>query len=191
MSLQAEGCFLIASPYLSDPNFFRTVIYIIRHNEDGAFGLVVNRPTQVAVESVLSDTLGQQPRSGGPIHYGGPVEGPLIAMHQLVGLGEPCAVAGGDSATAQVWVTTDEDHLRLLASREDMSILWIAGYSGWGPGQLDAELRVGGWLLCQAAPDQVFADTGGLWEKLVRQQGRSVLERILPAEDDGFDPQVN
>lgn len=186
-----EGCLLIASPYLSDGHFFRTVVYVIRHDSEGAFGVVINRPGPMSLEEALAEPLGHQPQRSDQLYIGGPVEGPLIALHDLAGLGDPCVAEAASPETALIWMTTDEDHLRMLADRNDVRARFVTGYSGWGAGQLDAELRVGGWLVAKADVDTLFSDPSPVWESLVRQQGRSVLADLVPSVDEGFDPQVN
>lgn len=186
-----EGCFLLASPYLSDGNFFRTVVYVIRHDSEGAFGVIVNRPGGIALEKAFGESLGHRPKREDDVYVGGPVEGPLLALHTLSGVGDPCVAPSTPLEAAEVWLTTDEDHLRLLADRTDVQARFVAGYSGWGPGQLDAELRVGGWLVAEAVAADLFGDPSPLWECLIRKQGRDVLASLVPSVDEGFDPQVN
>ncbi len=186
-----EGCFLVASPYLSDSNFFRTVVYVIRHDSEGAFGVIINRPGAITLEDAVGESLGHSPRRKDSVYLGGPVDGPMIALHGMTGLGDPCVPENASADTATIWLTTDEDQLRLLADRTDVAARFVAGYSGWGPGQLDAELRVGGWLVAPATADELFSDPSPIWESLVRQQGRSVLASLVPSVDEGFDPQVN
>ena len=106
-------------------------------------------------------------------------------------MGEPCGTNAATPENADVWITTDEDHLRILADRTDVQTRWFAQYSGWGPAQLEAELDAGGWLVGRAAPDLLFGDAAILWERLVKRQGRAVLADLLPSEDEGFDPQRN
>lgn len=186
-----EGFFLVASPYLSDSDFFRSVIYLVRHDEEGAFGVVVNQPGPMTIDEVIGESLGHRPQRRDDIYIGGPVQGPLIALHTLIGMGEPCGTNAADPETADVWITTDEDHLRILADRTDVDARWFAQYSGWGPGQLDAELNAGGWLVGRADVEHLFGDPAPLWERLVKRQGRAVLADLLPSEDEGFDPQQN
>lgn len=188
---KTEGFFLIASPYLSDSDFFRAVIYVIRHDEEGAFGVVVNQPGPMNIDEAIGETLGHRPQRGDEIYIGGPVRGPLIALHTLTGIGEPCGTNAAGPESADIWITTDEDHLRILADRTDVHVRWFAQYSGWGPGQLEAELEAGGWLVGRADVEHLFGDPAPLWERLVKRQGRAVLADLLPSEDEGFDPQRN
>lgn len=186
-----EGCFLVASPYLADGNFFRSVVYMIRHNDEGAFGVVINRPGDVDLADALGDSLGHAPQRNEAIHWGGPCEGPLLVLHRLTGLGEPCGIAGESEEEASVWVTTDEDHLRLLADRCDVPARFVAHYSGWGAGQLEAEVRAGGWLQAEVRVKELFGDSEPLWEQLVRRQGREVLGHLVPGDDGDFDATKN
>lgn len=192
MMKRIAGRLLVASPYLSDGHFFRSVIYMVRHDEEGAFGLVLNRPSEHTLEEVFADRLGHVPRRRDAIHLGGPVQGPLMALHTLVGLGEPCG-PGSDSptlaGTSPLWITADDDHLMSLVDRSDIQARFIARYSGWGPMQLEEELASGGWLVGPADWQLVFADHETLWEDTVKGLGRDILASIVPATPG--DPQWN
>lgn len=213
------GRLLIASPYLTDGHFFRSVIYIIRHDDEGAFGLVLNRVSSHTLEELFADRLGHVPRRDDLIYLGGPVEGPLMALHTLAGLGEPCgpdvvqaddlqfgdeqAAEGStwslgepqsepqsDPGSSPLWVTADDDHLLALVDRVDVQVRFIARYSGWGPGQLDDELERGGWLV--GAPDWkiIFADHESMWESVVKKLGRDIIADIV-CTPPASDPQWN
>lgn len=223
MTANLSGRLLIASPYLNDGNFMRSVIFMIRHDGEGAFGLTINRPTdrrfRDLVESIGGDS---QPRQDDLIYRGGPVEGPLLALHDLAGVGEPCGpfdpngewMSPGQSVTHGVkctvhdhpaepwgsmsielgnppaWITGDDDHLRILLRRPDANVRYVAHYSGWGPGQLDEEMRVGGWLAGDADPAILFGDPDEAWEKAVKQCGQEILYQLAPGVRFG-DPNLN
>ncbi|QDT05773.1 hypothetical protein K227x_41780 [Rubripirellula lacrimiformis] len=223
MATNLSGRLLIASPYLSDGNFLRSVVFVIRHDVEGAFGLTINRPTERRFRDLveLSPAEGN-PRCDDEIYRGGPVEGPLLALHDLAGVGEPCGpydAAGKPLSPGQTyseaskftlhefpaepwgsmsielgnppaWITGDDDHLRILLRRPDARVRYVAHYSGWGPGQLDEELRVGGWLAGDADPDIIFGDPDLCWEKAVRQCGHDILTEIAPGVRFG-DPDLN
>lgn len=192
------GRLLLASPYLSDPNFYRSVIYMVRHDEEGAFGLLLNRPGQITLDELFSDRLGRPPKRSDPIHFGGPVDGPLIALHTLAGLGDPCgppsseeSLEGDENAgSSPVWITADDDQLTVLADRTDVQVRFVVRYSGWGPGQLDRELGQGGWLVGPPDWPAIFGPSDALWENMVKRVGREILGGILnvPVADD---PQWN
>ncbi len=221
-----SGRLLIASPYLGDGNFLRSVLFIVRHDPEGAFGLAVNRPTENRFRDIvaLSSTAGGDPREDDFIYRGGPVEGPLLALHDLAGIGDPCgpisladsdtplgpgeSVTGGAKFTIEdhpadpfgsmsidlgnppAWITGDDDHLRILHHRQDAKVRYIANYSGWGPGQLDEELRVGGWLVGKPDSDILFGDADRSWELAVRRCGHDVLNSMAPGVHFG-DPNLN
>jgi putative transcriptional regulator len=170
------GKFLIASPYLTDPNFFRSVIYVVRHDAEGAFGLVINRPSGQTLEDAFTDLLGRCPKRTDSIYVGGPVNGPLMGLHDCVGLGDPAnGEAVGDDSDTEVWITADEDHLRALVDRPDIRARFIARYSGWGPSQLDHELDAGGWLVVPCDKSILFGDHESSWETAVKRLGRDII----------------
>ncbi len=224
MRTNLTGRLLIASPYLGDGNFLRSVVFVIRHDVYGAFGLALNRPTERRFRELveLSSTDGR-PREDDLIYRGGPVDGPLLALHDLAGVGEPCGSidvdnadqlgqtdAGGDGAKFIVhdhpaeafgsmsielgnppaWITGDDDHLRILLRRPDARVKYVSDYSGWGPGQLDEELRVGGWLVGDADADLIFGDPDEIWELAVKRCGHEILTEISPGMHFG-DPNLN
>jgi putative transcriptional regulator len=177
------GKLLVASPHLTDRNFFRTVILILRHEPSDAFGLVLNRPTGCPLSEMLENPSDTPIQDGLGLHWGGPVEGPLMALHRESDLGEmPC----GD----EVYGTMDERHLLSLIRRPDSACKFFAGYSGWGPGQLDSELEAGGWLVAELDEDDVFGETSELWETVVQRVGRSIMQTLVPLHGD-FDVSVN
>lgn len=205
MTTNLTGRLLIASPYLTDGNFLRSVVLIVRHDAEGAFGLAINRPTARRFRELVEMTTQGTPREDDQIFRGGPLEGPLLAVHDLAGIGEPCGTADSGESTPQetkctvhnhpadpwgsmsielgnppAWITGDEDHLRILLHRRDARVRYIAHYSGWGPGQLEDELRVGGWLVGEAEADVVFGDANDIWETAVRRCGHEVLTELAP-----------
>jgi putative transcriptional regulator len=198
-----SGRLLIASPYLNDGNFFRSVIYMIRHDEQGAFGLVLNRPTHHTLEEIFADRIGHNPKRNDPIYVGGPVEGPLMALHTVSGLGEPCGPSVLDFgitpdhpdfhnaiASSPLWVTADDDHLISLVDRTDIQARFVVKYSGWGPGQLDNELEQGGWLVGPPDWQVIFSCHDTMWELAVKKLGRDIIADIVSTPPSS-DPQWN
>ncbi len=144
---------LIASPQMQDPFFERTVVLVWHYDEDGAIGVVVNRTLNHVLPDVL-DIDGDIDLSwyaDVPVAWGGPVES-----------GSGTVVTNGRISREEGWVlpnglaiTRSQDALiRLLANREP--ILLCLGYAGWGPGQLDREIALGGWLWTDCDADLVF-----------------------------------
>lgn len=213
MSTNLSGRLLIASPYLTDGNFMRAVIFLIRHDVEGAFGLVINRPTDRRLRDLVEiPSNGGTPRDDDQIYRGGPVSGPLLALHDLAGIGQPCgpydekgelilpqgAHFHGTTCTVHdhpaepwgsmslelanppAWITGDDSHLRLLLTRPDARVRYVCHYSGWGPGQLDEEYRVGGWLSGEADAETIFGDPEQAWELAVKKFGHQILGEIAP-----------
>jgi len=150
-----KGQFLIAMPNLTDPNFFQTVVCICEHTPQGAVGIVVNRPHPFLVEKDVFDELQIEtlpkklPR---PIHSGGPVlTGEIFILH-----GRPFGWKGCLNVTKTLAMSNTMDILVEIAQdRGPRSYLMSLGCAGWGPGQLDAEIRENVWL------------TSAVWEEIV------------------------
>lgn len=166
------GKLLIAEPMLGDPNFDRSVVLMIEHTDDGALGVVLNRPTDLEVDAVLDDWA---PLAAAPpvLYMGGPVE-----QNGVLALGRRRApdtpVPGwtpllGDVGTVDLHLEPGE-----VAGAVD-GLRFFAGYSGWGEGQLEAELAEGAWLVVPAVADDVFApDPETMWRSVLRRQGGKV-----------------
>jgi len=158
-----QGRLLLASPELRDPNFFHTVVLIVRHDDDGALGLVLNHPLSVRLKQVWGQIGAGEPARDDLIHLGGPCEGPLMALHDEPTLGETEALPG-------VHFTTGRDLLELLAADPSRQARFFAGFAGWSAGQLEGEMSEGSWETLQATPPHVFdADAADQWEKLTRE----------------------
>lgn len=167
-----EGQLLVASPELNDPNFAKSVVLMIHHNDEGAFGLVLTQPTNVTVAQVWDKVSESKCRAIDAIHRGGPVEGPLMALHGN-------AEIGGNDVLPGVFYTVAASHLDQLVSTNAQPARYFVGYSGWGAGQLEGELEAGGWLTIPARPEDLFQDADGFWELTIRRiSGRSVLKSL-------------
>jgi len=178
------GRLLVADPMLGDPNFYRSVVLMIEHSPDGALGLVLNRPTDLAVGMALPEwhDLVSDPAV---LHVGGPVE--EQSGWCLARLADEPDRPGfvpvlGDLGLLDLEQDPDEIASGVLAAR------LYAGYSGWGPGQLDEELAEDAWIVVDAAPDDPFLpDADELWERILsRQGGRLARLSLFPR-----DPSLN
>jgi len=161
----APGKFLVASRDLRDPNFLRTVVLLLRYDDHGAMGLIVNRPSELSASSLLPGVEGLAGRKA-VVFQGGPVQ--LERLQLLIRTGRELEDA--DRVFADVWVSESRRLLeRLAGETEDRAEFRIfAGYAGWGPGQLDHEVAAGGWHVISADPDLVFrTEPAGLWEDLL------------------------
>ncbi|MFT7518265.1 MAG: putative transcriptional regulator [Kiritimatiellia bacterium] len=146
-------CLLIASPQMKDPFFERSVVLIWHHDEDGAIGIVLNRPLSHNLSDVLaaSENTPIEQHPGATVSWGGPVErgtGTVVARADL-----PEEL--GWSVATGVCVTRSEQALNSLLEQRTELILCL-GYAGWGAGQLDAEISSGGWLYTEASQELIF-----------------------------------
>jgi putative transcriptional regulator len=145
-----EPGFLVASPQLRDPNFQRTVVLLLRHDEQGAIGVVVNRESPMRLSDVLERLEGMPPaRQQRLVLWGGPVE-PGAGFVVFRGKASEGWQVRGDLS-----VSPSRDRLAaLVATGTDFHL--CIGYAGWGPGQLDQELAEGSWIHVDASPELVF-----------------------------------
>ncbi|MEK9671871.1 MAG: YqgE/AlgH family protein [Rhodospirillaceae bacterium] len=151
-----SGQLLIAMPNMPDERFAETVIYICAHNEDGAMGLVINKPIKSLTFPDLLEQLDIVPTGVQEpirVQFGGPVEsGRGFVLHTPDYMQDATMVVNENVA-----LTATVDILRAIAEGNgpDRSLLAL-GYAGWGPGQLDDEIKANGWLHVAADPDLVF-----------------------------------
>lgn len=152
------GSLLVATPILFDPNFYRTVILLIQHDEDGCVGVVLNRPTDELVASHIPEWAHLVPEPG-TVNYGGPVDPAVAIGLSLTPEGMPTGVAGLSLVDLG---NPPAEHSRPLKV--------FSGYSGWGSGQLEDELATGSWYVVQASPDDPFDPEDGQWRRVLRRQ---------------------
>ena len=175
-----QGKLLVSSPALHDPNFRKTVVLIAHHDDEGAMGLVLSRPSEVAAVDAVP-ALDGLPGAGDPVFVGGPVQPEAFMV-----LAEFDDV---DEAAAPIM-----ERLGFMpadAEPEDLSISRMrlfAGYSGWGEGQLEAELEESSWIVVEAETDDAFAnDPDELWRTVLHRKG-GPFELMV---DMPFDPGLN
>jgi putative transcriptional regulator len=175
-----QGKLLVSSPALVDPNFRKTVVLVAHHDDDGAMGLVLSRPSDVAATDAVPALEGL-PGAEGPVFVGGPVQPEaFMVLAEFDDVDEAAApiVAGLGFMPADA--EPDELSIRRLRL--------FAGYSGWSPGQLESELEELSWIVVDAVPDDAFAeDPDELWRNVVHRKGRrfALMERMP------FDPGLN
>src|SRR5713101_1962375 len=184
-----RGRLLVANPALPDPNFDRTVVLVLAHEEEGALGLVLNRPTEMDVDAPLPrwDHLAADPRV---VFVGGPVApGAAICLARV-----PLARVS-DAEFAEGWapVTGELGTLDLEKDPEDLlvdveAIRVFAGYAGWGAGQLEQEIEAGAWFVVAAESGDIMScEPEQLWKRVLRRQGGDLaVVAAFPA-----DPKLN
>lgn len=164
----AVGRLLVASRDLGDPNFAKTVILLVRYDENkGAVGLVINKRTDVPISKVFEDLKEASGRHE-PVYIGGPVElNTVMALLKTASKPDGATRVFGD-----VYLISDKDLLTrtLASSAEATAFHTYIGYSGWGPGQLEHEVELGAWHIMPADAATVFhADPDSVWPRLIRR----------------------
>lgn len=181
-SPQTKGRLLLATPPLSDPSFDRSVVYVLEHHEDGAIGLILNRPTDEPLAEPLDrwTDLQSAPSS---IFAGGPVD-----TNAIIGMAttKELLTDTTDVLTpiSGLVASTDLSADPALVAAQVETVRVFRGYAGWGAGQLDAEIEQGAWLVLDAQVSDVFSDRPEeLWRDVLRRQpGR--LSWLALAPDD-------
>src|SRR3972149_10712788 len=166
------GQLLVASPHLLDPNFVKTVVLLVQHTAQGALGVVVNRPINKSVQDLWREVGGGPCTNTQPIYLGGPVPGPLMAVHCEELLSEMQIIPG-------LFFSASTQNLDALVTHPQSNLKIFIGHSGWGAGQLDQELQQGAWLSIPSTPEFVFFDSSELWPTITRHIGRSMLQSVL------------
>src|SRR5262245_62416911 len=167
-------------PQLADPNFSRSVVLMIEHSEAGSFGLVINHPSPIkATELLDSLEMSWRGEDSAVVWAGGPVSPSTgWVLHEPVGAGQ----SGTIEITSTISLSTSPDRLRAIANQPPRNVRLLLGYSGWGPGQLEAEMARGAWLHANADPKIVF-DTPAedIWASAMRSLGVSPESRFVGA----------
>jgi putative transcriptional regulator len=178
-----RGQLIVASPSLLDPNFHRTVVLIAEHGEDGAMGVVLNRPLDTAVAEAAPPLADLVEDDDEPLFSGGPVQSTsVIILARFVDPEDAGAIVFEDVG----FVVADADFDELAPSL--MSARVFAGFAGWGAGQLESEMERDDWIVEPALADDVFTDDAvGLWSNVLeRKGGQFALVARMP-----LDPSVN
>ncbi len=162
-----KGKLLIAEPFLADPNFYRTVIFICEHNEDGTIGFILNQSTKYS----LADLISSFKDSDLKIYKGGPVqEDTLQLLHRL-----PEKIGGTEILPGIYWGGSFEALQEILFSKEflEEDIRLFIGYSGWTAGQLDKEIKEKTWFIADAPQKLVFAkNITETWKNAIKLFGK-------------------
>ncbi len=166
------GQFLIASPYMLDPNFHRTVVLMVKHGEHGAMGLVINRPLDKLLKDLWEEITGTACDSEEPVHVGGPVPSSFMAVHTDAELSEGTIIPG-------LYLATSKSSIDQLVNQRYHKYKVFVGHSGWGPNQLEREMEAGAWLTLPATQEHVFSDPGEIWSLAAHAVGRRLLTESL------------
>jgi putative transcriptional regulator len=180
-----EGILLAASPYVNDGDFARAVVLVLRHDDQGAIGLILNRPLKQQVQRIWERICGGKPcPSDLSVNYGGPLSGPLLAIHQPKRLSEYQFSAG-------VYLTSERKQIGQLLQRSKDPLRLYLGHAEWKPGKLEDELNQGYWMAIPASLKLIFSDDDDLWSEVVRDVGRSIVKSLPGVKEVSGDPTRN
>ena len=163
-----QGKLLISEPFMNDPNFKRSVVLLASHNEEGSVGFVLNRPMELKLEQILDEFEGND----FPIFDGGPVQRDSLFYVHTLGDAIPDSINilgdlywGGNFETVKALL-----HGKKVSKNE---LRLFIGYSGWGPEQLQAEIKSNSWLVAPASIDIVMTnDWNKLWKEVLKGMGK-------------------
>ncbi|MBL7766387.1 MAG: YqgE/AlgH family protein [Chitinophagaceae bacterium] len=176
------GKLLIAEPLLQEETFHRSVIYLCHHDEKESVGYVLNRHAQKDLSFLVEGLRGIE----FPLYVGGPVD--LNSLHLIHTMPD---LLGGEKVTDKIWWSGDIDaaiEAIKLGKLTPSSCKFFVGYSGWGEGQLDAELDMNSWLVSEASLTQIFDVSAELlWSESIKQLGEKYRSLLYVPKD----PQMN
>lgn len=162
-----KGRLLVASPSLSDPNFRRAVVLLLEHSDEGALGLVLNRPTPLVAREALPGTLAESMPDDERVYQGGPVQPEAVIV--LADFTDTTLAASVAFDRVGI-VDPDADASRLGGAVR--AIRAYGGYAGWGEGQLEQEIAEEAWIDASPASEDVFGDDpDGLWSRVLERKG--------------------
>lgn len=180
-----KGQLLIAAESLHDPNFARTVVLMFEHTEQGAGGVILNRPTDKTIKEVAPTLFHESSDWNKLIHLGGPVGGPLAIAHtegEFADM-EVCPGVYGTIAAAKV--------LDLIRKRVEPSLI-LFNYAGWGAGQLEGELQEEAWKVWPARAEHVFWNVQkDLWTSVMSELNGESLAKLVKVRVRPNDPLAN
>ena len=168
-----QGDLLIASPLLESTPLARTVVYVLQDDPDGTFGVVLNRPADSKLRKAWSDASGiALAEDDHHLISGGPLGGPVFALHAIEQLGEIAVKKG-------IFLSATAESIGELVNRHEEPYRICLGVVGWKVGQLPQELDRHVWYRLPASPELVFDQSGLLWEKSLLTFGQQKLRDIL------------
>ncbi len=179
----APGLILVADPFLKDPNFMRSVVFLCEHQQEGSFGFVLNRKYNKVIGDLISDLDGCTL----PVFYGGPVQMDTVHfLHQ-----RPDLIKGGLEIIDGIYWGGDFEELVTLIRDDKIKpqhIRFYIGYSGWSEGQLAGELEEKSWLTTLGNKKLVFhQNENQVWQDALKQMGGDYEQLIFYP----IDPQLN
>lgn len=183
------GKLLIASPQVSAGfPYDRAVVLVLQDSDEGVFGVVLNRPASPEMLLAWQNHAGQPTFAAERLVAGGPVEGPVLAIHREQKLAE-LEIQGG------LFVSVRQDAIERLSEmeffEEEVSYRIVLGAVSWNFGQLEKEIENGSWFVVDGEPDSVFSDPSTLWERSVRKYGADSIKRLTGIREFPSSPLLN
>lgn len=166
------GKLLIASPKLDNTPFCRSVIYVLQDNDNATVGVILNRPAGDQVHAAWRNMVGPQHSTDGLLSIGGPLAGPVFAIH--------CEQEAGEAVLPNgLFTATQEDNLQFLAKNHQHPYQVFFGLSGWEKGQLAQEIANGNWLATEPDNEIFFSNESDLWKKAIRMIQNHFVKNVL------------
>jgi putative transcriptional regulator len=159
-------------------------VLVIHHEPQGAFGLVLTRRGDTNLATIWQESIHEPCPLDVPLMIGGPLEGPLLAVHANPGCADHEIMPG-------IYFTRHRDQIAAILAEESLPLRVFSGYSGWGSGQLEAELEDGSWGVTAATADFVFSDEATLWRRVTRRVADERLVEWLGVRDVPEEPWHN
>jgi putative transcriptional regulator len=164
MTAPGRGKILVSEPFLQDPNFHRTVVFIADHGEEGTVGYVLNQETVLRVADLFDDFGSEE-----PVFLGGPVgQNSFHYLHNIETL------QGATEVIEGVYWGGDFNQLQIILQEDlksESRVRFFAGYSGWAPGQLDGEIELKSWIVTDGLATDVFGNHHSLWKRILGRMG--------------------
>lgn len=179
-----QGCLLVASKSLRDPNFLRTVVLLVDHTEEGAMGIVLNRPSRMTMKEAWTKFRNTPCPLDDVLFQGGPCPAPLMAIHTERNLLEI-------EVLPNVFFSAGQEKLDLLIAHAGAPIRFYVGCAGWAPGQLEAELEEGAWHYTPATPGHIFGQQDDLWDDVRAEITSASYLSMLDIRHVPNDPSMN
>jgi putative transcriptional regulator len=179
-----QGLFLLAAPHQLDPNFVEAVILVVEHDDRGAMGVIVNCPRDrhegIPQQRSTKRRWREEPR----LYFGGPVTGPLMAVHAD-------RAFAGTKILPGVFFEREEERVFTLMQSTEHAYKAFTGCAGWGPRQLEYEVEYGIWRAIPATVAEIFCNDDNLWERLLRRVSDSLLQVMCNVKHIPSDPSLN
>ncbi len=179
-----QGQLIVANPKLPDDNFFKTVVLTFTHDDEGGFGVVLNRPTNLTVGKLWKESYDHILDCDSKAFWGGPVPGPPLALHRNALMAEKII-------TEDLYLAVQKENVERVIQSEEAHVNVYLGYSGWGPGQLEQEMEAGGWLIGDSKTADVFGDQSEMWKSVASKIGQKIMFPTNSSNDFPIDPSLN